>query len=155
MHGHMEAAQLPGEGDPDVTLKAANRNAWDRLFNMTQDKLCTYLGGINADDEFIANIVSNQIDGARWVAMFTTPNGKVVDSNESKEIIEVFASDKTPQFFKIKVRTHLTLTLQSQQQSSCNSDNRYCPPRPLKAWLVESKFNTVSRRAHKRRGGTV
>ena len=118
LHGQMGVAQLPEESDPEVTLKAANRNAWDVLIDMTQDELCNYLGGINADDDFIANIVSNQIDGAQWVAMFTTPEGKLVDSNESKEIIGVFARDKTPQFFKTKVKTHLTLTLQSQQQSS-------------------------------------
>ena len=70
LHEDMGAAQLPEESDPEVTLKAANRNAWDGLSNMTQDELCTYLGVISADEEFIANIVSNQIDGAQWVAMF-------------------------------------------------------------------------------------
>ena len=118
LHEDMGAAQLPEESDPEVTLKAASRNAWDGLSNMTQDELCTYLGVISADEDFIANIVSNQIDGAQWVAMFTTSDNKVVDSNEYKETIDVFAGERTPPFFKIKVRTHLTLTLQSQQQSS-------------------------------------
>jgi len=50
--------------------------------------------------------------------MFTTPDNKVVDSNEYKEIIDVFASEGTPQIFKIKVKTHLQLTLQGKQQST-------------------------------------
>ena len=118
LHEDMGAAQLPEESDPEVTLKAASRNAWDGLSNMTQDELCNYLGAISADEDFIANIVSNQIDGAQWVAMFTTSDNKVVDSNEYKEIIDVFAGERTPPFFKIKAKTHLTLTLQSLQQSS-------------------------------------
>ena len=122
LHEHMEAAQLPEESETEMTLKA-HRNAWDGLLTMTQDELCTYLGTINADEGFIANIVANQIDGAQWGAMFTTPDNKVVDSNEYKEIIEVFASDKTTQVVKIKVKAHLQLTLQGKQQSSRTKDD--------------------------------
>ena len=77
-----------------------------------------YLGFINADDEFIQNIVANQIDGPQWGSMFTTGDNKVVEGDEYRTIIDVFASDKTPPIFKIKVKTHLTLTLQSLQLSS-------------------------------------
>ena len=117
LHDRMEAASPTVDSETEVTLKQ-RKNAWDGLFDMTQDELCNYLVSINADEEFIQNIVGNQIDGAQWGAMFSTSDNKVVEGDEYKEIISAFASEKTPSIFKIKVKTHLTLTLQSQQLSS-------------------------------------
>ena len=85
---------------------------------MTQDELCNYLGYINADDEFIQNIVAHQIDGQQWGAMFTTGDNQVVEGEEWKATIDAFASEKTPNIVKIKVKTHLTLTLQGLKLSS-------------------------------------
>ena len=105
----MEAASPTVDSETEVTLKQ-RKNACDGLFDMTQDELCNYLVSINADEEFIQNIVGNQIDGAQWGAMFSTSDNKVVEGDEYKEIISAFASEKTPSIFKIKVKTHLTLT---------------------------------------------
>ena len=85
---------------------------------MTQDELYNYLGYINADDEFIQNIVAHQIDGQQWGAMFTTGDNQVVEGDEWKATIDAFTSEKTPNIVKIKVKTHLTLTLQSLKLSS-------------------------------------
>ena len=117
LHEHMGAAQAPVDSDPDISLKPA-RNAWDGLFSMTQDELCNYLGHIQGDEEFIQNIVANQIDGQQWGAMFTTSDDKIIEGEGYNDTIAAFASDKPTKIVKIKIRTHLTLALQGMLKSS-------------------------------------
>ena len=61
LHGRMGAASPTVDSETEVTLKQ-RKHAWDGLFDMTQDELCNYLVSINADEEFIQNIVGNQIN---------------------------------------------------------------------------------------------
>jgi len=117
LHEPMGAPHAAVDSDPDISLKPA-RNAWDGLFDMTQDELCNYLGSIQADEEFIQNIVAHQIDGQQWGAMFTTADDKILEGEGYNDTIGAFASDKTTKIVKIKIRTHLTLALQGMLLSN-------------------------------------